>query len=514
MPAHMGSNALVRPTQPRRRVASTWLALLVALALVPTSGLLGGAASVRAATTIRPLIPGIAPLTHEVYGYLPYWRLDSGTVDRIRYDLVSTIALFGLGIKADGNLDTSWVGYKEYVGEDAAAVTNAAHDRGVRVVPTFQLFDSGSLNKMTAFLSSRSAQDRFIGQALALMAARKADGANLDFEPMPASQTPRYLAFVAKFRAAMKARFPKATLVNATSAGAGKDLILGLVPLVDRHLIMTYNYRWNGSTVTGAIAPLDHASRNVKLHIARILQWAPARSVLLGVPYYGYDWPVTSPVPNATVQRDKTTFGPVKSVTYASARAFLIAHPEVPWQYDALEGSGFYTYWDATKGTFRQVYFEEQRSLAAKYDYALVTGLAGIGIWTLDNDRGHAALWDLLRSKFYAPVHKAKVSAKVSRLTRRAGWVYLKVHASAVNTGTVPERGQLRWAIRNTRGKVVASGSWPTTTLYPGRGTFKAKTIRLGAASKLLSGTYKLRVVFVTSKRSWRPPDFRFRQRY
>ena len=71
----------------------------------------------------------------EVYGYLPYWRLDSGTVDRLHYELVSTIAFFGLGIKSNGALDTDWVGYKEYVGDDAAAVTNAAHDRGVRVVP-------------------------------------------------------------------------------------------------------------------------------------------------------------------------------------------------------------------------------------------------------------------------------------------------------------------------------------------------------------------------------------------
>ncbi len=57
---------------------------------------------------------------------------------------MSTIAFFGLGIKATGALDTAWVGYQEYIGDDAAAVTDAAHDRGVRVVPTFQLFDTAS----------------------------------------------------------------------------------------------------------------------------------------------------------------------------------------------------------------------------------------------------------------------------------------------------------------------------------------------------------------------------------
>ena len=58
-----------------------------------------------------------------------------GTVDRIHYDLVSTIAFFGLGHQVDGAIDRDWVGYKEYVGDAAAAVTNAAHDKGVRVVP-------------------------------------------------------------------------------------------------------------------------------------------------------------------------------------------------------------------------------------------------------------------------------------------------------------------------------------------------------------------------------------------
>ena len=144
----------------------------------------------------------------------------------------------------------------------------------------------------------------------------------------------------------MKARFPTATLVNATSAGAGKDLIVGLVPLVDRQFIMTYGYRTGTATVAGAIAPLDNDARTVRQHITRILQWAPAKTVILGVPYYGYDWPVTSNVPNATVQTNKTLYGPVTTMTYATARGFLALHPEVVRQYDAAEGSGFYTYWE------------------------------------------------------------------------------------------------------------------------------------------------------------------------
>src|SRR5690349_3852525 len=83
----------------------------------------------------------------------------------------------GPGIKAAGDVDMAWRGTQAYLNSDATAVTNAAHAKGVRVVPTFQLFDSGSLAKMTAFLGSAAAQDRFVGQALDLMARRSADGA-------------------------------------------------------------------------------------------------------------------------------------------------------------------------------------------------------------------------------------------------------------------------------------------------------------------------------------------------
>ena len=351
---------------------------------------------VPAAVEIRPRITGIAPLSKEVYGYLPYWRLDSGTVDRLQYDLVSTIAFFGLGIMADGNLDTAWVGYKEYVGDDVAAITNAAHDKGVRVVPTFQLFDSGSLTKMSAFLASTAAQTRFItpGPGPHGRRARPTAPTSTSSRCSPPTRPPT-CAFVAKFRTAMKARFPSATLVNATSAGAGKDLILGLVPLVDQQMIMTYGYRTATATVAGAVAPLDNDDAHVKQHITRILQWAPAKTVILGVPYYGYDWPVTSTSRTPPSRRTRRPTAPVDERSPTPARDFLAAHPEVVRQYDARRGQRRSTPTGTPiKQTFRQVYFEDERSLDAKYDYALTTGLAGIGIWTLDNDRGYPELWD------------------------------------------------------------------------------------------------------------------------
>ncbi len=518
----MGFSKLMHDlTRSSHRTLSRATGLFVAMALAAALVGLGpvapapiAAPAVLAADPgIQPRVTGIAPLSHQVYGYLPYWRLDSGTVDRLDYDLVSTIAFFGLGIKADGNLDTAWRGYAAYTSANAAAVTNAAHAKGVRVVPTFQLFDSSSLTKMSAFLNSPAARERFIGQALDLMARRSADGANVDFEPVPSTIAPSFVAFIGQFRTALRVRFPTATLVVATSAGAPSNLIDGLAPIVDQMFVMTYNYRWSGSTVTGAIAPLDNTTRTVKRHITRFLSHVPPSKLIMGVPFYGYDWPVTSDVPNATVQSNRSAFGGVWSVTYSSAMRWLADHPDVARQEDTSQGSGFFTYWDADESTFRQVYFEDELSAAAKYDYAIATALAGVGIWTLDGDRGFNQMQDVLRAKFYAPIHAVIVVAKVGTVSLRSGYVRA-YHAEWVrNTGNVPETGILSWRIVDRFGHVIRRGS-TKLTVYPGRTRKISASTLLGSAAGLRAGTYRLLAKFVAPTGTWRAPAFQFRQPY
>ena len=403
-------------------------------------------------------------------------------------------------------------GAKAYMSDDAIAVTNAAHAAGVRVVPTFQLFDSGSLAKMTAFLASTTAQDRFISQALALMVRRSADGANLDFEPLPASQAPGFLKFVARFGKAMRARIPGAQLVVATSAGAGGTLVTGLVPLVDQMFVMTYNYRWSGSTIAGAMAPLDNASRTVTIHISRFLTRAPASKIIMGIGYYGYDWPVTSPVANAAVQPNTSKHGGVWSVTYSSIMTWLAAHPEVVRHEDVAQGSGWFTYYDADSKSDREVYFEDEYSVAAKEDYAIATGLAGVGIWTLGSDGTYPQLWNVLRSKFYAPNHALAMRAVGSHVAISAGHVTVDIWASVRNNGSVPEHGTLTWVVRDSKGRAHAHGS-RSITLYPGRSTsFMVHGAVIGSPSGLPAGTYTVTLKYAGPGLRSASPAARFRQ--
>ncbi len=74
------------------------------------------------ADKVIPLQPRVAALSHQVYGYLPYWS----SYASLDYSLLSTIACFSMEIDGNGNI-TNRHGWPN------ADLINRAHSRGVRI---------------------------------------------------------------------------------------------------------------------------------------------------------------------------------------------------------------------------------------------------------------------------------------------------------------------------------------------------------------------------------------------
>jgi len=498
------------------RGSAALLVLLLGLAVLPFAGLVPDPLATDSSlvvTGIRARAPTHVRLTQQVYAYLPYWQLDSTTAGKLRYDLLTTIALFGIGVRANGDLDTSTPGYRAYLGRDAVGVINAAHARGVRVVPTFQLFDSGGLHDLKAFLGKPGAQQRFIDQALALVVARKADGANLDFEPVPDALAGRFAAFLSRFRRALDRRVPDATLVVALGSGASGSTIARIAPLVSQIFVMAYDYRTTRSGQAGPVAPLDAPGASVRGDLARFLRHAAPGKIILGMPAYGYDWPVANRSPRAAVRTDAARAGSAFAVTWAAVSRFLALHPALRVRYDPIADAPYFTYHDHDSGTYRQVWFEDRRSLSRKMDLALTTRIAGVGLWALDDAQEFSPIWDLLQGKLRAPAHRVIVRGSLFHVASRGGKVVADITATVQNRGTVPEMGQLGWAVRDAKGRVVASGHVALTvdSLGARRPLFH---VTLGSAARLRAGTYRLTMVYGSGGRHWAAPVTRFRQRY
>ncbi len=232
------------------------------------------------------------------------------------------------------------------------------------------------------------------------MRSRHADGAVLDFEPLPERLSAPFAAFAADFGRAIHAKDRKAQLTVAMHQAATDRSIATIAGSVDRIFVMGYDYHWVGSSIAGAVAPLDGPGGDVRLTLLRFIEGAGRAKVILGVPYYGYDWPIAVRGPGAAVRVPASKHGGVWSIGYAATVDYLKKHPSVHTHWDRLAASPYFTYHDAAHKTDRQVWYENAQSLGAKYELAKAAGVAGVGIWALGMDRGRTDLWSLLRTTF------------------------------------------------------------------------------------------------------------------
>ena len=110
--------------------------------------------------------------------------------------------------------------------------------------------------------------------------------------------------------------------------------------------------------------------------VRRVLDYAtqaiPAGRILMGIPNYGYDW--TLPFAQGTAAHSLTN---VEAVT-------LAGQVEAAIQYDQAAQSPFFRYYDGD-GRQHEVWFEDARSLQAKYALVNEYGLAGVSFWNLNN---------------------------------------------------------------------------------------------------------------------------------
>ncbi|MGH2418529.1 MAG: glycosyl hydrolase family 18 protein [Candidatus Limnocylindria bacterium] len=354
-------------------------------------------------------------LTHEVYGYLPYWALDPGLRQYLQYDLVSTIAYFSVGAQADGTLLRSGVGWNGWASSNMTDVINQAHANGVGVHLTVTMMAwSGDYSAMTALLTSAPNRARLAGEIAATVAARNADGVNLDFEPVPNSLESHYVTFVREVKAALVAAGAGSYLTVAATGGAaawdeGYDLVgLSAAGAADAIMVMAYDFSWPGSARAGGVSPIySPYIFDVTDAVATYLARVPADKLIWGVPYYGRAWTTQTSTVNSLTCKSASicptgnagagAFGRSWAPRYVDALAAVGTHGR---RWDSNGQVPWYTYFSSTYNTHVQGYYDDAESLHAKYALVTGNGMRGVGIWHLLMDVERPELWDKLAGSF------------------------------------------------------------------------------------------------------------------
>jgi hypothetical protein len=163
-----------------------------------------------------------------------------------------------------------------------------------------------------------------------------------------------------------------------------------LSKLCDYLIVMGYDYYWSGSSTAGPVAPLEGESYSVTKTIETYLNAGVApEKLMLGVPWYGYDWPVVNSSRKA------------KATGKATARTYTAAD-QLAEQYDEMFDQTTKVPWVAynASSAWRQLWYDDPRSLGLKYDLVNSKKLAGIGIWALGYEGGNKEIWGKINTVF------------------------------------------------------------------------------------------------------------------
>jgi spore germination protein len=144
----------------------------------------------------------------------------------------------------------------------------------------------------------------------------------------------------------------------------GKDY--GLLGAAANHvLLMTYEWGYTFGPPM-AVAPIDKVREVVEYAVTEI----PTNKINLGIPNYGYDWTL----PYERGMSMARTIGNIEAVQIAISNG-------VPIQFDETAMSPYFNY--TQNGILHEVWFEDVRSLQAKFDLVKEFGLRGVGYWQI-----------------------------------------------------------------------------------------------------------------------------------
>lgn len=271
---------------------------------------------------------------------------------------------FMYAMRSDGGLSNLW----DPLVLDAAQLTKTAP----LLVVTNYREGSFSSDLAAAVLRDPSKHELLITSILVKMQEKGYRGVNFDLEYVYPEDREHYNELLRKTVARLR---PLGYTVSTALAPKVSATQQGLLyeahdyaeqgRIVDFIILMTYEWGWAGGPPL-AIAPIQE--------VRRVLDYAssivPGEKIMMGVPLYGRDW---------LIPWQEGTYAEGISPQAALERAIRYG---APIQYDAASESPYYQYTDE-RGQRHEVWFEDARSMQAKFNLVKEYGLLGVSYWLL-----------------------------------------------------------------------------------------------------------------------------------
>ncbi|MFZ5424852.1 MAG: glycosyl hydrolase family 18 protein [Patescibacteria group bacterium] len=348
-----------------------------------------------------------------IYGFLPYWTIEEANY--IQLSKLTDIAYFALQVEAnghikklgqDGNLDP---GYNNWVNNETLNTLIAKSKRyGTRFALTIISHEADISDQL---LECEKCWVNLKNDLIDEMNKKEVKHLNLDFEyatytdPYYADQ---YTKLTKYLNTELDKEFGSSYVVVSTFAdSAVKPRVTkpgDLAKVADGLFIMAYDFHRPNSDIAGPVAPLggvleEGREYDINTMLTDYLSLVPPSKMILGVPYYGYNWVVEDFAEYSPRLVGNDYIGYSQSQKYEDIIDLKI-ELGIEDNWDEIAQVPYFSYVSEDTGSIRSVYYENERSLREKYKLAKKYALGGVGIWALGYDGGYQDLWALLSDEF------------------------------------------------------------------------------------------------------------------
>ena len=341
--------------------------------------------------------------TTKVYTFLPYWNVDDRDYNT---NNVTDISYFGLNVDAKGRIVTNDGNYQRWRNnKDLSKLLANMKKAGKNLSFTLICHVDTDLDAVLSCESCWPSLAKDVEKELKWAGIRDI---NVDFEyagyttPENAQSYSKLVGYLNSYldTALGKSFVVVSTYADAVEKSERSDVRLTdpktLAQNADALFVMAYDFHGPTSANAGPVSPLEGAYSTTKLNLTTMLKSyldvVPASKLILGLPFYGYDWVVEDTLPMSTRIEGNDYIGYSKVRTYAEVTNLLIDKRLTP-KWDDVAKTPYVNYVDEETGSLRQIYYDNKESLGYKIALAWKDQLLGVGSWALGYEGGYADLW-------------------------------------------------------------------------------------------------------------------------
>ncbi len=347
------------------------------------------------------ILPDHLPKNKIVYGFLPYWSLNRVNIQ----PELTHLSYFGLNIDQNGNITTEndegqiHPGYKGLNSDQLTKLAQEINQNHNYFEITLVQFENETIKKIA---NNPEAHQNLITTLDSILLAYPISGVNIDIEysgEVDEELRHNFATLVETIRHHLDQKYGNIQLSIDMYASASDNKQLWDVPRIARSvdyiIVMAYDFHRRSSMRAGPVAPLFHdqnqANDDIHKNLRNFLRYVPKEKILLGIPFYGYEWQVDQRSPYANTYPDTgatASYERVKSILQNPS-----LQVETGWDDRALCPYLIYEKDDK----IQLIYYENPTSIKYKLEYVRQLDLAGIAIWALGYEGESRDLWQSIR---------------------------------------------------------------------------------------------------------------------